>query len=45
MAENNELERAGHGSTQAPNIDRKTAITLAEMTKAFVTIEYKSHQK
>ncbi len=36
---------AGHGSTQAPNIDRKTAITLAEMTKAFVTIEYKSHQK
>jgi hypothetical protein len=32
---------AGHGSTQVPNLSREEAITLAEMTKAFVKIEYR----
>lgn len=31
---------AGHGSTIDPMISRQTAITLAEMTKAFIRIEY-----
>lgn len=31
---------AGHGSTQAPRITREVAITLAEMAKAFIRIEY-----
>ncbi|MBU1751252.1 MAG: nucleoside 2-deoxyribosyltransferase [Chloroflexi bacterium] len=31
---------AGHGSTEAPAISREAAITLAEMTRAFVNIEY-----
>jgi len=35
---------AGHGSTQTPSMDRKTAIALSEMTKAFVRIEYKMRQ-
>ena len=35
---------AGHGSTQMPNISRKEAIALLEMTKAFVSIEYKSRE-
>jgi hypothetical protein len=36
---------AGHGSTQAPNISREAAISLSEMTKAFVRIEYKLRDK
>lgn len=32
---------AGHGSTQSPHISRETSITLVEMTKAFVKIEYR----
>ena len=32
---------AGHGSTNAPNISRTVATILAEMTIAFVNIEYK----
>lgn len=32
---------AGHGSTQAPDISPAAAIVLSEMTKAFVSIEYK----
>jgi hypothetical protein len=32
---------AGHGSTQTPSMSREAAITLSEMTKAFVMIEYK----
>jgi hypothetical protein len=35
---------AGHGSTQTPAINREAAISLAEMTKAFVKIEYRLHQ-
>jgi len=31
---------AGHGSTQQPTITKEEAITLKEMTKAFVKIEY-----
>jgi hypothetical protein len=31
---------AGHGSTGTPSISPDVAITLAEMTKAFVRIEY-----
>jgi hypothetical protein len=31
---------AGHGSTQTPNMRKEDAITLAEMTRAFVRIEY-----
>jgi len=32
---------AGHGSTQIPNLSREATVTLAEMTKAFVRIEYR----
>ena len=32
---------AGHGHTAIPEISFETAITLSEMTKAFVSIEYK----
>ena len=32
---------AGHGHTATPQISSETAITLSEMTKAFVSIEYK----
>jgi hypothetical protein len=32
---------AGHGSTATPSITSDAAITLAEMTKAFVKIEYR----
>lgn len=32
---------AGHGSTQVPTMTEKEAITLCELTKAFVRIEYK----
>lgn len=31
---------AGHGSTQAPSITATDAVTLVELTKAFVRIEY-----
>ncbi len=31
---------AGHGSTQEPSITKEEAVTLKEMTKAFVKIEY-----
>jgi hypothetical protein len=36
---------AGHGSTQIPNLSKEAAITLAEMTKAFVRIEYRLRQQ
>ena len=36
---------AGHGSTRTPSISRKAAISLSEMTKAFVRIEYKLREK
>jgi hypothetical protein len=36
---------AGHGSTKTPDISKETAITLAEMTRAFVRIEYKLKQQ
>ena len=36
----NKMPLAGHGSTQAPTITEEEAITLAELTKAFVRIEY-----
>jgi hypothetical protein len=32
---------AGHGSTRIPSISREQAVSLSEMTKAFVNIEYK----
>jgi len=32
---------AGHGSTQTPTISKQEATALAEITKAFVSIEYK----
>lgn len=37
----NKAPLAGHGSTRAPSISREVAITLAEMTQAFVRIEYR----
>ena len=36
---------AGHGSTQTPTLSSEAAITLAEITKAFVRIEYSLHQR
>lgn len=36
---------AGHGSTRTPSISREVAISLSEMTKAFVRIEYKLREK
>jgi hypothetical protein len=36
---------AGHGSTQLPNLSREQAVTLTEMTKAFVRIEYRLRAK
>lgn len=36
---------AGHGSTRPPNISREVAISLCEMTKAFVRIEYRLRKK
>jgi SpoVK/Ycf46/Vps4 family AAA+-type ATPase len=39
----NRTPLAGHGSTIKPSISRDVAITLAEMTKAFVRIEYLAH--
>jgi len=36
---------AGHGSTQMPNLSKEAAITIDEMTKAFVKIEYKLRQR
>ncbi len=36
---------AGHGSTRTPSISREVATSLSEMTKAFVTIEYKLREK
>jgi len=36
---------AGHGSLRAPDIGREEAITLVEMAKAFVRIEYSLHQE
>jgi len=36
---------AGHGSTRTPNVSRESATTLSEMTKAFVSIEYKLREK
>lgn len=36
---------AGHGSTRTPNISREVAVSLCEMTKAFVRIEYRLLKK
>ncbi|SMF22292.1 hypothetical protein [Pseudogulbenkiania subflava] len=36
----NSTPLAGHGSTQAPLISKEEAVTLCELTKAFVRIEY-----
>ncbi|MCK5242501.1 hypothetical protein KAR34_08620 [bacterium] len=36
----NSIPLAGHGSTQTPNILKKEAVVLREMTVAFVKIEY-----
>lgn len=36
----NSTPLAGHGSTSAPSITKEEAITLSELTKAFVKIEY-----
>jgi len=36
----NKMPLAGHGSTQEPTLDEQEAITLTELTKAFVRIEY-----
>ena len=37
----NSTPLAGHGSTQAPSITNKEAVTLCELTKALVRIEYR----
>lgn len=39
--ERNVMPLAGHGSTQTPTITKQEATALAEITKAFVNIEYK----
>jgi hypothetical protein len=39
--ERNIMPLAGHGSTQTPTISKQEATALAEITKAFVNIEYK----
>jgi hypothetical protein len=36
----NKTPLAGHGSTEAPSMTVQEAVTLAELTKAFVRIEY-----
>ncbi len=36
----NSTPLAGHGSTQIPSITKEEAVTLCELTKAFVRIEY-----
>jgi hypothetical protein len=36
---------AGHGSTRTPTMSREAAISLSEMTKAFVRIEYMLREK
>jgi hypothetical protein len=36
---------AGHGSTKTPSISREAAISLSEMSRAFVRIEYKLRKK
>lgn len=36
----NQTPLAGHGSTDMPTLSQKQAIVIAEMTKAFVRIEY-----
>ena len=36
---------AGHGSTRTSSLSRENAITLSEMTRAFVKIEYKLREK
>lgn len=36
---------AGHGSTQQPNISKRNAIVLSEITKALVKIEYRSFKR
>ncbi|MEW6030165.1 MAG: hypothetical protein AB1554_11885 [Chloroflexota bacterium] len=38
----NKTPLAGHGSTQASNLSRESAIVLCELTKAFVNIEYRT---
>ncbi|MCC6192594.1 MAG: hypothetical protein IT318_26510 [Anaerolineales bacterium] len=35
---------AGHGSIDPPNISKRDAVTLAEMTKAFVRTEYRMQE-
>ncbi len=36
---------AGHGSIQTPAMSRDAAITLSEMSRAFIRIEYRLHQR
>lgn len=35
---------AGHGSTQMPHIAKEEAVTICEITKAFVEIEYRTRE-
>jgi hypothetical protein len=35
---------AGHGSTGEPNISKESAIVLAEITRAFLRIEYRTRK-
>lgn len=41
----NTMPLAGHGSTKTPSISREEAVTLSEMSRAFVRIEYKLREK
>lgn len=41
----NKTPLAGHGSTSSPSMTKNEALTLCEMTKAFVRIEYKLREK
>ena len=39
-SERNKTPLAGHGSTQSPSLTKEEAVTLSEVTKAYVRIEY-----
>jgi hypothetical protein len=40
----NTMPLAGHGSTEQPSVSKESAIILAEMTKAFLRIEYRNRK-
>ena len=40
----NTMPLAGHGSTGQPSVSKKSAIILAEMTRAFIRIEYRTRK-